>query len=127
MSPLVGQAFDDCDVVVPVPLHWTRQFSRGFNQAYEIGREIGKRCGLPVAVPASRIRPTQSQSGLSAAARHSNVRGAFRLRGHLTGRHPLIIDDVISTGATCNQLAGVLLEGGADKVSVLTVARSGAS
>ena len=125
VSPVVAMAFEDCDVIVPVPLHRGRQFMRGFNQAHEIGREVGRRCGLAVATSVVRTRATRSQSGLTARARHTNIRGAFRLKGGVPGRHPLIVDDVISTGATCNQLARVLLDGGAETVSVLTVARSG--
>jgi ComF family protein len=125
MSPVVAAEFADCDLIIPVPLHRGRQFRRGFNQAYEIGRDLGRRCCLPIGMPVVRTRPTPSQSGLSAADRHRNIRGAFRLRGGPTGRHPLIVDDVISTGATCNQLARVLLDAGAESVSVLTVARSG--
>lgn len=127
ISPVVNQEFADCDAIIPVPLHRFRQIWRGYNQAYEIGHAMGQRCGLPVETPIRRIRSTRSQSGLSAAARRLNVRGAFRLRGSLTGRHPLIVDDVIATGATCNQLASVLLDAGAKHVSVLTVARAGDS
>lgn len=127
LEPVVRETFADCDVIVPVPLHRGRQIRRGFNQAYEIGRDVGKRCGLQVIYPVSRVRSTRSQSGLSATARRANVRGAFKLRRRFRSRHPLIVDDVISTGATCDQLARTLRDGGADRVSVLTVARSGNS
>jgi len=74
-----------------------------------------------------RSKPTRSQTGLSAAERKKNLRGAFTLPDLLTCRHPLIVDDVITTGATVTQLAQTLLRAGAETVSVLAVARAGLS
>jgi predicted amidophosphoribosyltransferase len=70
-----------------------------------------------------RHRATRSQAGLTAAERNRNVRNAFAVKGNVLYRYPLIIDDVITTGATCAQLANALLNAGAEKVGVLTVAR----
>jgi len=114
---------EDIDALLPVPLHWRRLAFRGFNQAFEISREIRCRHGLPLVTGVVRCRATGSQSGLSAAERRSNVRHAFTARQRLTAQHVLIVDDVVTTGATARQLGRVLLDNGAGKVSVLAVAR----
>ena len=127
LLPVLDTDFGDCDALVPVPLHRWRHVRRGFNQADELCRTLARRCGLPVMKNAVRLRATQSQSGLSAAARRRNLRGAFIVRGHLPCRHPLIVDDVITTGTTGEQLASVLLDAGATRVGVMAVARSSLS
>lgn len=114
----------DVDALLPVPLHWRRQAFRGFNQALEISGEIRRRYRLPLVTGVVRRCATRSQSGLSAAERRRNVRHAFSVRRQLTGRHILIVDDVITTGATTRQLGRILLRNGADKVSVLAVAKA---
>lgn len=112
------------DALVPVPLHRWRQMSRGFNQATELCRPLSRATGLPVIADVRRIRATKPQTGLHAAARRKNLEHAFALAGELHCRHPLIVDDVITTGETCAQMALTLLAAGAEKVSVLTVARA---
>lgn len=114
---------DEVDAVLPVPLHWRRKWWRGFNQALEISRPLAGQLALPVIDGVSRRRATRSQSGLSAAARASNLRGAFRVRRALPFGHILIVDDVFTTGATAIQLAKVLRQAGVEKVSVAAVAR----
>ncbi len=114
----------DIDALLPVPLHWRRRAFRGFNQALEISAGLRRSYGLPLVTGVVRSRATRSQSGLSAAARRRNVRDAFVARRRLNVRHVLIVDDVITTGATTRQLARVLLRSGAEKVSVLAVARA---
>ena len=114
----------DIDAVLPVPLHWWRQCRRGFNQAVELGRPVARRLGVPLIRNVSRRRATSFQSGLSAKARAQNLRMAFAARGPVSYRHVLIIDDVITTGTTVRQLAKVLRQGGAGKVSALAVARA---
>ncbi|MDJ0812200.1 MAG: ComF family protein [Woeseiaceae bacterium] len=114
---------DDIDAVLAVPLHWRRQARRGFNQAAEIARPICRRTGLPQLTGVSRSRSTPYQSGLSAGRRRQNLRNAFRLRGAADYRHVLVIDDVITTGETCRQVAKVLLEAGVPAVSALAIAR----
>jgi len=121
LPTLVGD-FPECDALVAVPLHRWRHITRGFNQAAELAGELAARTGLPVIDQAFRIRSTRTQSGLSAEARRRNLRAAFEVHGPLDARYPLIIDDVMTTGATCEQLAKALLAAGAEKVSVLTVA-----
>ena len=116
--------FADVDVLVPVPLHRWRQALRGFNQALELASTLSRRSGIPVAHNISRARATKTQSGLTAEERRHNLRGAFRVASKLKGHSPLIIDDVMTTGETCNQLAMELLSAGAERVSVLTIARA---
>jgi ComF family protein len=113
------------DALLPVPLHRWRHAARGFNQAFELARLLARRSGLPLVTVTRRVRRTRPQTGLSAAERRRNLRGAFALIRPLPCRHPLIVDDVMTTGETCSQLARVLLAAHAEDVSVLTAARAG--
>lgn len=115
---------DDIDAVLPVPLHWRRKWFRGFNQADEIATPIAKHLGVPLVHNVRRRRATPFQSGLSARERAKNLRDAFVVRGELSWGHVLIIDDVITTGATVRQLAKTILDAGGGKVSALAVARA---
>ncbi|MDH5213166.1 MAG: ComF family protein [Gammaproteobacteria bacterium] len=124
LLPLLNSGFIDADALVPVPLHRWRHARRGFNQATEICRILAGQSGIPMYRPVSRIRPTRSQSGLTAAARHSNLKNAFMVCETLRCRHPVIIDDVMTTGETCNQIARVLIGAGAESVGVLVIARA---
>ncbi|MEX0709300.1 MAG: ComF family protein [Woeseia sp.] len=124
LAPIVSRHFNDVDALVPVPLHRLRQARRGFNQAREIAQSLGRTTGLPVQDVARRVRQTASQSGLDRDARSKNLRGAFRVAARLPCRYPLIIDDVMTTGETCRHLASVLLQSGARRIAVLTVARA---
>lgn len=114
----------DVDAILPVPLHWRRQAFRGFNQATEICKPLARRFSVPVISGVIRSRATPFQSGLAATERHRNLRRAFVVRKPLRSQHVLIVDDVVTTGATTCQLAKVLLEGGVERVSVLAVARA---
>jgi ComF family protein len=114
----------DIDGLLPVPLHWRRQALRGFNQAAEISRPLRRKTGLPLVRNVLRSRATPYQSGLTAAHRQRNLIAAFSVRGELKSRHVLIVDDVVTTGETCRQLANVLLDAGAERVSVLAIARA---
>lgn len=120
----LNEVFPHVDALVPVPLHRLRHATRGFNQAIEISRVLASHSGLPINHQTRRVRPTTTQSGLSAAKRRKNLQHAFAVSGVLNARHPLIIDDVITTGATCDYLAAALLTAGARSVDVLTVARA---
>ena len=115
---------DDVDALLPVPLHWRRQAVRGFNQAAEICRPIRKKTGIPLIANVTRSRATPYQSGLAAADRRRNLRAAFAVHGDVNARHVLIVDDVITTGQTCRSLAKVLLDAGAEKISVFAIARA---
>jgi ComF family protein len=116
--------FDDADALAPVPLHPLRHALRGFNQAVELCRPLGRMSGLPIAGNLRRIRRTQAQSGLSGEARRRNLKNAFAVIGPLRCRRPVIVDDVMTTGETCRQLAQALIDAGAESVRVLTVARA---
>jgi ComF family protein len=115
---------DGVDALLPVPLHWRRQALRGFNQATELTKPIGRMTGIRLLKNVIRSRATPFQSGLAAEYRQRNLRGAFSVRGAVGARHVLIVDDVITTGETCRQLANVLLDAGVEKVSVLAIARA---
>jgi ComF family protein len=115
---------DDIDALLPVPLHWLRHGVRGFNQAAEICRPLQRASGLPVIRNVSRSRRTPYQSGLGARERRRNLTGAFAVKGRIGARHVLLVDDVITTGETCSQLARALLAHGVPQVSVLALARA---
>lgn len=111
------------DLVVPMPMHWLRRWRRGFNQAELLAREIGRRAAVPVRLCARRIRGTAPQAGLTHHSRRANVAGAFRAGDGVAGRRVLLVDDVLTTGATAGACARALKQAGAERVMVLTVAR----
>jgi ComF family protein len=120
----IGELPRDIDAVLPVPLHWRRKWRRGFNQAREIAGPVARQLGVPMVGGVRRARATRPQSGLTATARARNLRGAFVAHQSRPARHVLIVDDVITTGATIGQLARVVLSSGAEKVSALAVSRA---
>jgi len=128
MSRAGADLINDCDIICPVPLHHKRLIKRRFNQSALLVREIADLVDKP-AIPdlLTRKRPTRSQGGLSAKARLRNVRGVFEVtaarKAQLHGARVLLIDDVLTTGATVNACSKCLLEGGAIKVDVLTLSR----
>lgn len=118
----------DADLVVPVPLHRTRLWSRRFNQAALLARVVARLEERPLAATAlARVKRTRQQVGLTRAQRGDNLQGAFRVppaaRPLVQGRRILLIDDVLTTGATANAAARALLRAGATAVDVLTFAR----
>jgi ComF family protein len=114
------------DFIVPMPLHWTRRWRRGFNQAELLAREIGRRTGLPVKKVVRRRRATPSQARLTNSQRRSNMAGAFQTRSSadLRNRRVLLVDDVLTTGATASACAAVMKHGGAEYVAVLALSRT---
>lgn len=115
-------------VLVPMPLHRFRLASRRFNQAALLSKIISAESGIPAATRAlERVRPTAPQVGLSRAQRAANVQGAFRVvdehRSDIAARRVLLIDDVLTSGATANAAARTLLRAGASAVDVLVFAR----
>jgi len=122
------ELFDDCDVILPVPLHKWRFWSRRFNQSAELARTLAQLSGKPFAPHAViRIRRTHQQIGLGLKERKRNVDGAFRVPKehdiHVRGRRVLLIDDVYTTGSTVKAVTRALLRGGAKSVDVLTFSR----
>lgn len=118
----------ECDVIVPVPLHPRRFWTRRFNQAAELARAIAADTGKPFAPDAlARIRKTRQQVGLSSNERQANVRGAFRVpEGKeilVAGRTVLLVDDVYTTGATLKAATRALLRAKATAVDVVTFGR----
>jgi ComF family protein len=124
-----GALLDDTDVIVPVPLHAGRLWNRRYNQAAELARSVAKLAIKPVAPMAlRRVRATPSQGAMpSAKARRRNMRGAFQVApsqmGAFAERKVLLVDDVMTTGATADACARVLKRAGAAKVYVLALAR----
>jgi ComF family protein len=121
---LLGQA----DVLVPVPLHWRRGWSRRYNQSGALARAIGRQSGVEVATEAlRRVRATEQQIGLSRAQRASNVQGAFKVApdrmADIQGRRVVLVDDVLTSGATTDACARALLRAKAAQVDVLVFAR----
>ncbi len=110
--------------LVPVPLYRTRERRRGFNQADALCRELSRETGLPVLKAVARERNTRTQTRLSREGRAENVRGAFRVCAPVTGLSLLLIDDVLTTGATALACAEALKEAGARRVFLLTAARA---
>lgn len=124
-SELVGSA----ELIVPVPLNWRRLWQRKYNQAALLAYTLARETGLPCAPEAlKRARATKPQMRLSRAERLKNVRGAFRVASaHLPrveGKHILLVDDVLTTGATAGACALALMDAGAKQVDVLALART---
>lgn len=115
------------DAVVPVPLHWRRRWSRGFNQSEAIARGVSGVLRLPlVPFAVRRVRPTPTQVGTSRAERQRNVEGAFAPARsavqRLTNLRVLLIDDVLTTGATASAVARAIRQAGAAQVAAAVLA-----
>ncbi len=113
------------DCILPVSLHKSRLRQRGFNQSIEISRVLAKNLLIPIERAAVvRQRSTEAQSGLNAKQRQKNIKGAFSVVAALNYKHVLIVDDVMTTGATVNELAKVLKKNKVERVGVLSIARA---
>ena len=133
ISTMLSNRLADCDlldrvqIVAPVPLHRARQRTRGFNQAELIAEDLAERCGLPFTPRIlARVTDTPPQThGMSLASRRQNVKGAFAVIKPkiIAGKTILLIDDVLTTGATTSECAGVLKRAGAKTVYVATITR----
>ncbi|MBT4117991.1 MAG: ComF family protein [Rhodospirillaceae bacterium] len=119
---------EDADLLIPVPLHWTRLFARRYNQAALLAQALERECGVG-AMPRAlmRRRKTEPHVRMSAHNRWRNVKGAFDIhasaKGRIEGKRIVLIDDVMTTGATVSTCADALLRAGAGDVDVLTLAR----
>lgn len=113
------------DCIIPVPLHKKRLRQRGYNQSTEIARALSKKEGITIAHDAvERVKVTQEQKGLTAKERRRNIKGVFKVIQTGQYRHVLIIDDVVTTGSTVNELAWVLKKSGVEEVGVLSFVRA---
>ncbi len=122
-----GEVLADAELLLPVPLHWSRLFQRRYNQAALLANAIHNAGGPPVAVDCLvRRSRTPSQGHLGPLARERNVRSAFAVRrlSEVKGKRLVIVDDVMTTGATVDECARVLKRAGAVSVGVLTLARA---
>lgn len=136
LAPMMGrwmaragrELLADADALIPVPLHWRRLWARRFNQSATLAGAISALCGVPVVHGGlKRVRATPQQVGLSKAERADNVQGVFRVPGdskpEIVGRRLVLIDDVLTSGATVDACARSLLRAGAAHVDVLVFAR----
>jgi ComF family protein len=136
LAPMMGrwmaragrELLADADALMPVPLHWRRLWARRFNQAAALAGAISEISGVPVMHGGiARVRATPQQVGLSKTERADNVQGAFRVpdgqKAHVNGRRIVLIDDVLTSGATVDTCARALLRAGAAHVDVLVFAR----
>ncbi len=112
-------------LILPMPLHVQRLRERGFNQAVEIARPLARAWQLPLLLTgAERVKDSVAQASLPWDARQSNVRGVFHCDDSIRGRTVLVVDDVMTTGATLDELARTLKRHGAARVENLVVART---
>lgn len=136
LAPVLGkwmaragrELLNDADIIIPVPLHWRRRWSRRLNQSSALAREISALSGVPAQHHTlKRVRATAQQVGLSKSERASNVQGAFRVgpedKPKIAGKRVVLIDDVLTSGATLDTCARVLLRAGATRVDALVFAR----
>ena len=113
------------DCIIPLPLHRTRLIERGFNQSAELARRLAHHWRIPILLDAcERDRHTDSQARLAGTDRHQNVKGAFRGTRDLAGQHVLVVDDVMTTGATLDEVARVLKSRGAARVTNVVATRT---
>jgi ComF family protein len=133
MAGLLYQARSDqlaalhAEVIIPIPMYWIRRWRRGTNSAEVLARSLAQKLLLPARLKClARTRDTLPQSGLPRKERFRNVRGAFRVRrpAGLDGARVLLVDDVLTTGATASEAARVLKKAGAAMVAVAVVARA---
>ena len=123
-SGCIERIVDDV-CILPVPLFKKRLRQRGFNQSIELARALSKKTGWPMELQrVQRVRETSAQTGLDAKERRKNIRGAFEVVEPLPQKHVVIVDDVVTTGSTVNELSRVLKKSGVEKVTVLGLARA---
>jgi ComF family protein len=136
LAPMMGrwlrhaghELLADTDALIPVPLHWRRRWARRFNQSAVLAAAVSAASGVPVAADAlKRVKATAQQVGLSRTERAANVQGAFRVppegKAAIAGRRVVLVDDVLTSGATVEGCAKALLRAGAANVDVLVFAR----
>ncbi|MFA7555378.1 MAG: phosphoribosyltransferase family protein [Spongiibacteraceae bacterium] len=117
---------DTClpDIIAPTPLHWWRQFKRGFNQSAHLAEQLSSSLGIPLERPLQRHKTTAAQQSLNAKQRKQNLKGAFTVMGDVQGKTIAIVDDVMTTGATADEISRCLLAAGATEVHIWCLART---
>lgn len=136
LAPMMGrwmaragrELTEGADGFIPVPLHWRRLWARRFNQSAVLASAVSQLTSVPVLTDAlRRVRATQQQVGLDKSERAENVQGAFKVtperQAEVAGRRLILVDDVLTSGATTNACARALLRAGAAHVDVLVFAR----
>jgi ComF family protein len=136
LAPMMGrwisragrEILAEADALVPVPLHWRRLWTRRFNQSAMLAASVSAASGVPMVTTAlKRVKATAQQVGLSRSERATNVQGAFRVaepgKAAVAGRRLVVLDDVLTSGATVEGCARALLRAGARQVDVLVFAR----
>ena len=129
MARAGAELLRDADLLVPIPLHRLRLASRRFNQSAALARVISRESAVPMETMAlERVKPTAPQVGLTRPQRAANLSGAFRVdktrAGRIAGGAVVLVDDVLTTGATANAAARALLKAGAARVDLLVFART---
>lgn len=124
MAAAAPRALPEQAVLMPVPLHRGRLWRRGYNQSLELGRELQRELKLPLQAHwARRLRATADQIGMDAAARRRNLKNAFEVDARVSGRSVILLDDVMTTGATLHELARACRRAGAVDVWAWALAR----
>ncbi len=118
----------DFDIIVPIPLHWTRYAYRGFNQAYDMSKIIAQESDKPIINLLRRTKKTRFQAELSGDSREQNVKGVFGVyvknKNKFEGKHILLVDDLMTTGSTIKQAAKVLYTLRPRKITIVVAART---
>jgi ComF family protein len=113
------------EVILPVPLHWTRRLWRGYNQSILLGKQLGRTLDIPCHTNIlKRVQRTPSQQGLGREDRLRNLKGAFRINAPLRYQRVALLDDVVTTGATATEIAQLLLKNGAEEIHLWAIART---
>jgi ComF family protein len=111
-------------VIVPVPLHWMKRIQRGYNQSDALAERLARRLKLPFTRALKRIKSTAPLAGASRNERMDRVKDAFRSKTELKGRTVFLVDDILTSGATCGAAARALKKAGAKRVVVVVIART---
>lgn len=127
LADRLSEALDDFqpERIIPVPLHASRLRRRGYNQALELAKPVARILRVPLAAKLlERVRPTLPQQGLEARARQTNLHQAFALRTPLDNADVLLVDDVMTTGATARECSLALRRGGAGRIRIAVLGRA---
>lgn len=118
-------AFNHCDIILPIPLHWRKYISRGFNQSHEIALVLGEMLKKPVVLAVHKKIFTKNQTDLSGSERADNLADVFELTDpeSVRNKHVLIVDDVMTTGATLREVARTILAANPASLTALVAAR----